>query len=594
MFGAEGVESLVHSHDADNGPDNSFFNSIYRLQETIYRFKKKDAIVFAVQTFDDRIRSGKLTLSDLSVDKLKSGPRSTSDPVYVSFMLRGYLLGEWLNGRDYPLYIKDKLRSVFASHASWRSQYSPMDSSTAVDTSFLIGWPKYGKEFMNFYENMIYEPTPGDDHAFRTCAKNNTTLPELLAQKPYCEIIRDITLQARSSDSTVPTQPGDDTPPAPSAPAPPTSQTATPPSVEQRSIQLATKLLEQSSSLGSSGIRLQNQQSAFINEVASFDGMKQAFEVTPLALVKPGPETGNLLVLMDCNCWGETDSQPHRRATPMSKEKFDIPMRALLAARYGTDEPTALQKGEFWMCIDGGKDRKRHFVKVLKHPKMQKGRERKRLIHRKTMLHVTERSWRARRSRQHGSAKLSQNIHLVASYPTFAAVPHVQFKTITGSTRCDVIGPVDLPPRSSIPTMLYYGKHYILAGGKADDSSDDVSESDAEELADDASKSEAQPAPSETKPPVSLPIVLLQNFIETYNIKHVIDLAPTPLRLPFTALQLGCTYVGVTATPMMQTELKTRLYNDLIVAMVTPSEKYLYDPRYKQDGIDAGVNLFIK
>ena len=96
MFGAEGVESLVHSHDADNGPDNSFFNSIYRLQETIYRFKKKDAIVFAVQTFDDRIRGGKLTLSDLSVDKLKSGPRSTSDLVYVSFMLRGYLLGELL------------------------------------------------------------------------------------------------------------------------------------------------------------------------------------------------------------------------------------------------------------------------------------------------------------------------------------------------------------------------------------------------------------------------------------------------------------------------------------------------------------------
>ena len=108
---------------------------------------------------------------------------------------------------------------------------------------------------------------------------------------------------------------------------------------------------------------------------------------------------------------------------------------------------------------------------------------------------------------------------------------------------------------------LYYGKHYILAGGKADDSSDDVSESDAEELADDASKSEAQPAPSETNPPVSwhcLPIAVLENFIEAYNIKHVIDLAPTPLRLPITVLKLGCTYVGVTATPMMQTELKTQ------------------------------------
>ena len=79
----------------------------------------------------------------------------------------------------------------------------------------------------------------------------------------------------------------------------------------------------------------------------------------PLMSVKTSANSGKVMFLIDCNTYGETDSQPHLRACPMGKTIFEKWHRAILDARYGTPEPDHLKLGEVFCCIDGGKDRKR-------------------------------------------------------------------------------------------------------------------------------------------------------------------------------------------------------------------------------------------
>ena len=138
---------------------------------------------------------------------------------------------------------------------------------------------------------------------------------------------------------------------------------------------------------------LMTHQCAFLNEQVSVTGMKQQFEGCPLALVKPSSESGNVMVVIDCNCWGETDVQARKRACPIGKDKLDVVMRGLTSARYGTDEPEALQHGEIWCMLTGGKDRKRAFKKNVVNHKMKAGRANRNRIVVKQMMPPCTQVW---------------------------------------------------------------------------------------------------------------------------------------------------------------------------------------------------------
>ena len=82
--------------------------------------------------------------------------------------------------------------------------------------------------------------------------------------------------------------------------------------------------------------RLKRQQATWLVQTPSFGTMKLMWEQCPLALVRSSAESGNVMILMDCNVWGQADHRPDIRPCPMSAEKFDIPLRSLIAARCGT------------------------------------------------------------------------------------------------------------------------------------------------------------------------------------------------------------------------------------------------------------------
>ena len=70
---------------------------------------------------------------------------------------------------------------------------------------------------------------------------------------------------------------------------------------------------------------------------------------------------------------------------------------------------------------------------------------------------------------------------------------------------------------------------------------------------------------------------------EAYNCKHMIDLAPSPLKLAYKVVASGGTYVGLCATTFMANHLDTQLNADLMNGIVDKNEKYLYDPRFSTE-----------
>lgn len=304
-----------------------------------------------------------------------------------------------------------------------------------------------------------------------------------------------------------------------------------------------------------------------------------------------------VLILLDCNVWGEADHAPDKRVVPMSKDKMDLPLRSLLAARQGTDEPDQLQYGDFYCCFAAGKDRRRIFMKPLRNSNMRKGRDRHRTVQKTIMCHVTETSWRNRRAsaRGHkGHAKLTQSIYLAGNAASFANIRHTNFDCgITGSTRSDVFGPITLDNMADMPKMSvadkrdYYGKRFILAGGRIDADDDDNEDTEVED--DDA---EINDDADEGDPPIAwhaLPVTAVMSYVKAFNIKHVIDLSPTPLPLAYEVVAWGGSYVALCATPQQADYLQHALFEKLIQGIVNPEQTLLYDPRFSQTAAENAI-----
>ena len=346
------------------------------------------------------------------------------------------------------------------------------------------------------------------------------------------------------------------------------------------------------------------QRSAFLNE-SDFDtltSLAAAFESMPLVMVKP-TDKSLLMVLLDLNTFGVTDHQPLHRVCPIGKEKLSLPIRAVLKARLGTDTPSLMERNVLWVCISGGRDRERLFKSFFTPQKDKPPPKADRALCNKLMIHITEESWRERRKRKRGRAKLVQSIYMLGHNRTLSAVKHTKFPVHEGSTKSNVMGPVKLDPLDTIPHIDpslvrdFFGKRYVLAGGKLEDTSDDDNDDSESDEASPQKAHEGEKKKDDKKDvkkddkvplmPHALPVSVVTDLIEAFNVKHIIDLFPTPCPLAYKVLASGGSYVGLTATPMMQNHIKKQLYNDLILGHVNPKEQFLYDARFSRDVAEA-------
>jgi len=121
---------------------------------------------------------------------LKTGSRSLTDVALTTQILKQYLLGPWLDNKNFPPYIKDKARTVFASHSSYRELYAPLAGT--VDTTWLFSWPESGRKLMSFLENVLYATSPQEESLYRMAVKNANTPEEIMSWNPFAQGISDL------------------------------------------------------------------------------------------------------------------------------------------------------------------------------------------------------------------------------------------------------------------------------------------------------------------------------------------------------------------------------------------------------------------
>ena len=217
--------------------------------------------------------------------------------------------------------------------------------------------------------------------------------------------------------------------------------------------------------------RLARRLTMFVAEPPTQQNLGELIAAFPLANAKATPETGNAIVRMDSNTYGETDVQPDLRQCPIAVKVMKRLSRGVLLGRFGNAEPPHLRAGDVLICINGGRGRKRNFCKWLNNA--VGGNDRDRTITHSLIMHANEQSWWKRRLHAHGRARLTQHMHVVASAKTHRAIKHTTFNHHPGSTRGDILGPVELDPLEQLPKLppaektLYLGKsRKVLASGK--------------------------------------------------------------------------------------------------------------------------------
>ena len=94
-------EAHAAADEAARGPE-SVWNSIFKLQEVVYRCGKPRNILWLMAVVSDWIHSGKFDAKDITVNLRKSGPWIVSNIAVQQLALRDFLLGPWMDSQNFP------------------------------------------------------------------------------------------------------------------------------------------------------------------------------------------------------------------------------------------------------------------------------------------------------------------------------------------------------------------------------------------------------------------------------------------------------------------------------------------------------------
>ena len=92
LFDIPDVDAIVQRSENEKA-DSSAWNSLWKLQEMIYRCQSNRKIAWCFSAIDDMIVGGKVSDRDISVNSLKTGPRSLTVVAMTCFSLKSFLLG---------------------------------------------------------------------------------------------------------------------------------------------------------------------------------------------------------------------------------------------------------------------------------------------------------------------------------------------------------------------------------------------------------------------------------------------------------------------------------------------------------------------
>ncbi len=290
-------EDIIRRSEEEFGLEAAF-NNIWKLQEVVYRCRTEKKITWLLTMLDDRLRAGMIENADIKIATLKAGGRSLSDVALIQMDLLSYLRGTWLDSMDLPSYMKAKLRDIFESHQSYRSQYAPFACMGPVDTTWLSGWPPVGTRVISFFESLVYNSNLQEDALLRAAVKHGKSPRDVLTWQPWANMLTEI--QTELSRTALTDKVHVDL----TGTADEDGATPGPRGKELLDIpdqDVETDAVEKLASGAAS--RFQQRMVCLNTDPGTQGGIFDLLAASPLGTVEAG-EHGNVGIWLDCNVWG--------------------------------------------------------------------------------------------------------------------------------------------------------------------------------------------------------------------------------------------------------------------------------------------------
>ncbi len=309
----------------------------------------------------------------------------------------------------------------------------------------------------------------------------------------------------------------------------------------------------------------------------------ELLKASPVATttLKHGEGDGSMLIFADTNGYGEAAHCPQVRKVPLSFTHFAKLLDAVKQARTPTDaDPRFLTPGDIYCLIDAGnKKRKQTFARILKPSVAQpKKKCEGKTISTETMLFKTEESVLVRQRKSRGQLKLTEMIVLMHNGTTIIE-PRNRLH-FPGSTRCDTLGPVAMPPWESGSKVdahfkkQFWGNRLRRVGGRvpgAEDADDAESSSGAED--DDAADvADVAKIVGDGLVPMSyhmLPRTVFAELLHWTWAAAVIDIMPHCGIMAECALSAQIGYVGICHNEVQRDFIMQRLRRHMLKEMGT-------------------------
>ena len=351
--------------------DDSPFAGVYKLQEMCRMCKDSvPKLEWVLGTIYHRFTAG--TLHDFSLRNFATAGTKQYGLVFLKQReMKTWLLGPFLDGRNIVPECKSKLREVFASRDSYTQLLRPLTVEEAdnIDVSWQATWPKSGLLTLELLETSCFSVDATDDAAIRLGIKHAKSGQELLQEySPFKDTIQEIDAclkeELRAINDAAKLQGGDPEPDQPanipnlSGAAP--SRTSDTDEAVAEGTDLESKRLAHAKRIMSSYLVLESE-----DDKKTSGALASALKKHKLVQVETASMSGNLIIVMDVNGWGEAITAPHIRRPPIQQNALNKIFEAIGLARRGTSDWKTMAPGEIVICLNGGRSNNSFMSKLF-------------------------------------------------------------------------------------------------------------------------------------------------------------------------------------------------------------------------------------
>ncbi|CAE7246689.1 unnamed protein product [Symbiodinium sp. CCMP2456] len=594
MFTHEKLRDVVLKAEQDH-LDESPFASVHKLNEIVGMCRQSVVkMQWLLLTTMHRFETMNLSAREFSARNLQGAGTKQYGLVFLRQReMKLYLLGPFMDGRNFVSSAKEKLREVFESRDSYVNLLRPLkdEDTEAVDCSWQATWPNSALKLLELIESACFAVEGQDDATVRLAMKNGKNAQELLHDySPYKDAIADIDEELKKEMKKIQEAGAVDDGDAIVVPAAAAGSSgasgATAVSANSGTVEDTVEAKREAAAR-----RLLKSYLVLESEEDKKSPSLLASSLSKHHLLKAAQQHGNCIVLFDVNGFGE----------------------AVALARHGTTSLTTLAPNEIYVVLNGGRTNNQF---ASKHFGVGPGVGRSKckgsnIVWREILVTFTpdsvqNRKWRTSK-RALAAMKCSQKM-----FWWFDASTDIPLKShlhVPGNNGCDMMGPFVLEPWTSLPCMAYelkktfWGKRRQAVGGKTvtGDSDDEGAEQDKSEIQEDSGitneediplpdvgggRGTAKTLPPDCKQPVNyheVPCLLWESVMHATSGSQIIDLTPQTGRLACWAVTNRLGYIGVTGTPAQKEYIEKEVFQAVIDAMSDPSSK-LYAPSLADPG----------